>query len=54
VTTDPKEPSMIHLNKLTPALAAAATVGVLTISPSAVAAPPSPQDLNPAPPDLNT
>jgi hypothetical protein len=54
VTTDPKEPSMIHLNKLTPALAAAATVGVLTISPSAVAAPPSPQDLNPAPPDLYT
>ena len=42
---------MIHLSKLTPALAAAA-IGVLTMSPGAVAAPPSPQDLNPAPPDF--
>ena len=42
---------MIHLSKLTPALAAAA-IGVLAMSPGAVAAPPSPQDLNPAPPDF--
>lgn len=44
---------MIHLSKLTPALAAAA-LGVLAMSPGAVAAPPSPQDLNPAPPDFYT
>jgi hypothetical protein len=44
---------MIHLSKLTPALAAAA-IGVLTMAPGAVAAPPSPQDLNPAPPDFYT
>ena len=44
---------MIHLSKLTPALAAAA-IGVLAISPGAVAAPPSPQELNPAPPDFYT
>ena len=44
---------MIHLSKLTPALAAAA-IGVLAMSPGAVAAPPSPQDLNPAPPDFYT
>ena len=42
---------MIHLSKLTPALAAAA-IGVLAMSPGAVAAPPTPQDLNPAPPDF--
>ena len=44
---------MIHLRKLSPALAAAA-IGVLAMSPAAVAAPPSPQDLNPEPPDLYT
>ncbi len=44
---------MIHLSKLTPALAAAA-IGVLAMSPGAVAAPPSPQVLNPAPPDFYT
>ena len=44
---------MIHLSKLTPALAAAA-IGVLTMAPGAVAAPPLPQDLNPPPPDLYT
>jgi hypothetical protein len=48
-----KELPMIHLSKLTPALAATA-IGVLAMSPGAVAAPPSPQVLNPAPPDFYT
>lgn len=43
----------MHLSKLTPALATAA-IGVLAMSPGAVAAPPSPQELNPAPPDFYT
>ena len=42
---------MIRIRNLAPALAAAA-LGVLTIAPGAVAAPPAPQDLNPAPPDF--
>ncbi|HET6687377.1 MAG TPA: hypothetical protein VFH02_12725 [Jiangellaceae bacterium] len=41
---------MIHLSKLAPALAAA-VIGVLAAAPGAVAGPPAPQDLNPAPPD---
>ena len=44
---------MIRIRSMTPALAAAA-LGVLAIAPGAVAAPPSPQVLNPAPPDLYT
>ncbi len=42
---------MIRIRNLAPALAAAA-LGVLTMAPGAVAAPPAPQDLNPAPPDF--
>lgn len=42
---------MIRIRNLAPALAAAA-LGALTIAPGAVAAPPAPQDLNPAPPDF--
>jgi hypothetical protein len=42
---------MIRISNLTPALAAAA-IGILTIAPGAVAAPPAAQDLNPPPPDF--
>ena len=42
---------MIRIRNLAPALAAAA-LGILTIAPGAVAAPPEPQDLKPAPPDF--
>ena len=42
---------MIRIRNLVPALAAAA-LGVLTMAPGAAAAPPAPQDLNPAPPDF--
>ena len=44
---------MIRIRCMTPALAAAA-LGVLAIAPGAVAAPPSPQVLNPAPSDIYT
>ena len=44
---------MIRIRSMTPALAAAA-LGVLAIAPGAVASPPSPQVLNPAPPALYT
>ena len=44
---------MFDIEKLMPALAAGA-IGVLAMAPGAVAAPPSPQVLNPPPPDLYT
>ena len=42
---------MIHLSTLTRSLAVA-TIGLLGMAPGAVAGPPSPQDLNPPPPDF--
>ena len=44
---------MKHISHLVPALATA-TLGALALAPGAVAAPPAPQDLNPAPPDFYT
>ena len=44
---------MFHIEQADPRLGRRA-IGVLAMAPGAVAAPPSPQDLNPAPPDFYT
>jgi hypothetical protein len=44
---------MKRISSLVPTIAAAA-LGTLALAPGAVAAPPAPQDLNPAPPDFYT